>query len=450
MTSSVFKLVSPVVSKIRWVLKGRSGAAATIQTLLSKILIIAVNVATGVITARTLGPEGRGEQAAMILWPQFLAFAMTLGLPSALLFNLKRYPDKESELFSAALLLGFVIGVVASLTGIIFIPQWLIEYSAEVIHIAQWFMLTAPLGLLWLIFMAALEAHGNFTLANHLRYLSPVLTLIVLSGLAMTQTLTPLTAGLAYLLPSLPIFLWLLIYLWKIFQPRWQSLWEACRQLLNYGLRSYGVDLMVTLAGQLDQALVIGLLSPTSMGVYIVALSLSRMLNVFQSAIVVVLFPKASARPITEVVALVGRAVRVSTTLAILAGIFVILFGTELLRILYGPEFVESVTLVRILVIEVTVSGAMLVLAQAFMALGRPGMVTVFQASGLVLSVPLLVWLIPVYGLVGAGLALLIATTTRLFLVLLSYPLILKVRPPNLLITREDFYFLKQRIFEKT
>jgi len=50
----------------------------------------------------------------MILWPQFDYDAR---LPSALLFNLKRYPEKESELFSAALLLSTALGIIATLTG---------------------------------------------------------------------------------------------------------------------------------------------------------------------------------------------------------------------------------------------------------------------------------------------------------------------------------------------
>ena len=65
------------------------GMAATVQTLLANVLILGVNFGTGIITARLLGPVGRGEQAAIILWPQFLAYALTLGLPSAMLYNLR-------------------------------------------------------------------------------------------------------------------------------------------------------------------------------------------------------------------------------------------------------------------------------------------------------------------------------------------------------------------------
>jgi O-antigen/teichoic acid export membrane protein len=436
-----------LTESVRWVWRAHSGTAATVQTILTRVFILAINMATGIITARTLGPEGRGEQAAMILWPQFLAYAMTLGMPVALLYNFKRYPEEESELFSAALLLGTGLGIVATFTGVIFIPVWLSQYSMEVIRTAQAFMIFAPMSLLSVIFTGALEARHNFTVSNQVRYLPPLITLTILAGFALAHGLTPFTAGLAYILPALPIFSWMLVRLWKRYHPRWRGLGKSYQRLIGYGLRSYGIDLLSTLASQVDQALVIGLLTPASMGMYVVALSLSRMLNLFQSAIVTVLLPKAVARPVEEVVDLTGRAARTSMALTLLVAMTVMLLGPVLLRLLYGSEFMGAVPVFRILVIEVVIGGTTWVLAQAFMALGRPGTVSILQGIGLGLSVPLMLLLIPTYGLVGAGLALLGSTTARLIFVLVSYPLFLKVRPPGLIITRKDWYFMQQ-IFE--
>ena len=433
-----------LLNSVRWVLGGQGGAAATVQTFAARLLIIGLNMATGIITARTLAPAGRGEQAAIILWPQFLAYAMTLGLPASLLYNLKRHPNEKSELFSAALVLGTALGLVATLTGIIFIPSWLSQYSLGVIQAAQWLMILAPLSLLGVIFTAALESEGDFATANHSRYLTPLLTLTALILLALSKKLTPFTAGLAYILPNLPIFLWLLIRLWKLFQPRWYGFGDAYKWLLNFGFRSYGVDLLGTLSGQLDQALVVSFLTPASMGMYTVALSLSRMLNVFQSSIVTVLFPKAAARPTAEVIALTGRATRISTAVSAIIAIAVMLFGPFLLHLLYGQKYMGAVPVFRILVIESVISGTTWVLAQAFMALGRPGTVAILQGVGLGLSVPLMIVLIPSYGIEGAGFALLGSTAARFIFVLVCFPIILKVRPPNIILTTKDLSTLRQ------
>jgi O-antigen/teichoic acid export membrane protein len=58
--------------------------------------------------------------------------------------------------------------------------------------------------------------------------------------------------------------------------------------------------------------------------------------------------------------------------------------------------------------------------------------------------------LIPAYGLMGAGFALLASTTARLIFILGCYPLMLKVRPPNLLLMREDLRFLRQMTLKKS
>src|SRR5690554_186652 len=64
----------------------------TVNTMVISVLILLLNMVTGVLTARWLGPEGRGLQMMLVLWPQFFAFATTLGIPAALLYHMKKKP----------------------------------------------------------------------------------------------------------------------------------------------------------------------------------------------------------------------------------------------------------------------------------------------------------------------------------------------------------------------
>lgn len=414
--------------------------AATAQVLLANVLILAVNFGTGVITARLLGPVGRGEQATMILWPQLFGYALTLGLPSALLYNLKRDPDKAPRLLPAALLLGTSMGLLAILIGVLFIPRWLTEYPPEVVRLAQWLMLFAPLSLLNLVLLHAFLALEEFGTYNAVRYSLPLLTLLALVSLALSDNLTPYSAALAYLLPVAPVSLWMLVRLWRLYRPVWRGLGSAFKRLTSYGLRSYGLDLLGSqVAGQLDRVLVVGLLNPAAMGLYVVALSLSQMLGVFHSAVVTVLFPKASGRPVEEVVALIGRGARVSIAINLLAAVGLALLGPWVLGLVYGQEFLSAVPVFRILLLEAVLGGAAWVLAYAFMALDRPGTVSLMQGIGRGMSVPLLLVLVPLYGLEGAGLAVLLSTMARLVFVTISFPLILKTRVPRLWPRRADF-----------
>ena len=168
------------------------------------------------------------------------------------------------------------------------------------------------------------------------------------------------------------------------------------------------------------------------MGLYVVALSLSQTLYVSASAVIQVLFPKASGRPKDGVVALAGHAARVSIAVTILMAVGLMLLGPQAITLLYGKDFAAATVVLRLLVGAVVLRGTAQILAQALMALDRPGVWTILQAVETGLIISLLTWLVPRYGLEGAGMALLISALAQLILVCASFPTVLKVRPPRL------------------
>ena len=432
--------VNKALSALRRAIPLKGGVAATAQTVMVNILVLGLNFGTGVITARILGPDGRGAQAAMQMWPRIMAIALTIGLPTALLYNLRRSPEKGSQLFSAALLMGLGMGFLATLAGMIFVPLWLTQYSPEVVRSAQLLMLFSPAILLVTAFSSVLRARQEFTAFNAVRYLIPMLTLLILALLALTHNLAPFNAALAYLLAQVPIFLWLLVRLWRAYSPRLRELRASFHSLTSYGFRSYGIDLLGQLvAGQVDRILVVGFLDPTALGLYIVAVSLARMMDVFPAAVAQVVLPKAASRPLEEVLALTGRGFRVSTTISVVSASLLAILGPWVLSLVYGQEFLEAVPIFRLLLAEVVLSGATWILAQSFMAYDRPGLVSITQVVGVSLSMPLLIVLVPKYGLFGAGLAVLISTIVRFIFVLANFPISLGVRPPRLWPRWSDF-----------
>jgi len=438
--------MNQVREKLANLMLGSNGAGAVLLAVTSRILVVAINTATGIITARSLQPQGRGELAALILWPIFWSSALTLGLPSALIFNLKRSPEHQSQLLGGALWLGLWLGVLATAAGIVMMPVLLSGYEPQTINAARLIMLHSPLCLLILIARAALEARGDFRGSNTAWLVTPLLALAGLSLMAMTGTLTPWRAALAYVFNGFPVYVWLAVRLWRLYRPRLRGWLRSSTELLTYGLRAYGVDLLAAMALQIDQVMLVGLLAPAALGVYVVAASLARMLQLFQQAFVTVLFPKAASLPADEVVALTGQVVRISTGLTALAGAAVAFCGPWLLRFLYGADFVAASSLLRLLVLDATLTSATLVLGQAFMALGRPGVVTIMQGAGLALCAALLPVCIARFGLTGAGVALVCASAFRLVLMLFSFPRLLQQRAPRLLAGREDIAFLWQKL----
>ncbi len=418
--------------------RSRHGSRAVANSILSKVAILGLQAATGIVTARTLQPRGRGELAAMILWPLFVANVTTLGLPSSLIYHLRHCPEERPRLIANGLLMATVLGVAAAVVTAFILPWWLRQYPASIVRAAEWFLVTVPICSTTLAGRAILEASDEFSTSNAIQTLTPFATLIGLLAYLAVHRLNPYTAATAYVVASVPTFCLMYARVRRTGFKNWRCDANIMTLMLGYGIRSYGIDLLGTLALQVDQVLVISLLSPSAMGSYVVVLSLSRMLNLFQNSVVMVLFPKAAGRHPDEVVALTGRSVRISGMMTAFFGILVCAAGPTLLRVLYGKEYVSAVGALKILVIEVVLAGATFVLAQAFMALGRPGIVTILQAVGLSLSIPMMLFLIPRYGIYGAAVSLLTSTVARLVFIYCGFRIFLKVEPPSILPNLED------------
>jgi O-antigen/teichoic acid export membrane protein len=209
-------------------------------------------------------------------------------------------------------------------------------------------------------------------------------------------------------------------------------------RLSHYGLRSCGVDLCGILAIYLDQALVVGLLSSESMGIYAVALSLSRVIGSVHASVAMMVFPKVVGLAPREMAVAVGRSARMGTIAAGGVGLLILAAGPTLLLWLYGPSYGASNHILPVLVLEAIVAGLAQVLLQGFLAAGRPGIATSVLAGGLVFSVPLFLLLVPAFGVLGASIALVAASSMRVVLTMVAYRSVLRQPVPRVWIGGAD------------
>ncbi len=414
------------------------GARAVATTLASRCLQQVLNAATGVVTARALMPAGRGQLAAVILWSLFLAGLTTLGIPSALIYHLKNKDSARASLISAALSLSLMASCLTMVVSNHYLPSWLHQYPVWVITSARWFLLLTPICAITMVGRAVLESEGAFTRSNFQQLITPASTLLALLGLLLGHRLNVISASLAYTIPAIPTFAILIVQLRKVAPRLILPTMSSYRILLSYGIRSWGIDLLGALSAQMDQVLVIRFLAPAEMGAYAVMLSLSRMVGIIQSSAVTVLFPKTAGLLPARVVEITARATRVSSWLTLGCSALIACVGPQLLRVLYGRAYIGNLLTFQVLLLEATIGGAAYLMSQAFMALGRPGLVTSLQALGLASSIPVMLLLIPRYGTLGAAVALLLSTCVRFACVYGAFPVFLKVPSPSLLPSRQD------------
>ncbi len=430
------------IGRLRWVAGAKTGPAAVVQTILTRILMMGINIINGVYTARHFGPSGRGTQTALGMWPNLLCFVFTLGLPLALRYHARKHQTDQNSLVSAALVLSLILGFVAMGVGLVMMPFIMKQYGPTNIHLAQTLMVFVPLGMVSLILTSMLEVRFDFTFSNFTRYAPPFITFAALVTLNSVHQLTPFFATLAYLVPPCFTSIAMAVYLFGKFAFTLVDFKRSVRRLVGFGVRIYGSDVLGTFGQQIDQFLVVGLLAAADLGVYTIALQASRVLNIFQTSLGTVLLPKIAGLPTNQIVTMVSRVARLTTALTALSGVALIVVMPFLLPGLYGHDFHKAVMISQILVIESVLASAAAVLIQTFTATNRPGMATILQLVGLSFAVPLMLVLIPRLGLAGAALSLLVSTSARLILAIACYPLLLKVRAPGLIVNGADLRYL--------
>jgi O-antigen/teichoic acid export membrane protein len=118
---------------------------------------------------------------------------------------------------------------------------------------------------------------------------------------------------------------------------------------------------------------------------------------------------------------LLSKMMKVSAVAAMLVLAIVGLAGKPIIVWLFGEEFVAAYPLVMILGTAAAVQFATLGLEPALLTAGKAGRVMLCSLAGAIIVAILLVWLLPIYGEVGAAFAMLGAAAVNAGLLIISY-----------------------------
>lgn len=408
-----------------------------------RALAVAVNIATSLLSAAMLGPSGRGEQTALVIAPSFLGGLASLGLHGALIYHLRADPAHEREWLGTGILLTCGTGLLAVAIGWVAEPYWLRQYGAHTIAVGRVLLLVTPMLVMSWTLSGAAEARGWFGLVNRVLYLQSLAALALLGALALAHLLTPARSACAYLLPQVPMFLYVFIRVVRRMRPVFRLRRDLAVRLLRYGARLCGVDILGTLSGFIDQMIIVAFLPAGMVGTYAVALSSARLLSVVQASISSVLFPSIAAREMATIVATVATTFRIATPL--LAGIAggLALIGPPLLLLAYGHGFAPAIVPFRVLLLAMVIENGARILYQIYSGGGRPELVTLCECAAVVVLVLAMLALVPRLGTPGAAGAVLCGAMFRLLAALAALPLLLKTPLPRLLAGPADLHLLR-------
>src|SRR5712691_7326914 len=97
----------------------------------------ALGLISGTLLARLLGPTGRGELAAVLLWPGILTVVGSVGLTDAMVYVTAREPGRQRAVFATGALIALVQSAALMIAGHFLLPLVLGHFGAETTRAAN-------------------------------------------------------------------------------------------------------------------------------------------------------------------------------------------------------------------------------------------------------------------------------------------------------------------------
>lgn len=388
----------------------RSGAgqgslrAKVAITLLGNTFPPLVALATAPLLAAGLGVVGRGELASATA-PLLLAVSLaTIGVPPAVNYFVARAPRLAAIAARRGAVIVGLAGVLAVLVTSL-ARDWL---SAGDGALATQMMIAslaiAPTVIVSVVQAAAAGMHKwGFVAAE--RMTTAIVKLAGIAGLFATGNLTGTTAVLVIAFaPVLGGFVYVFMGLSRSDGGRVAET-AGYGDLLAYGVRVWIGSVAGILLMRIDQVIFLPIGGAYELGLYVVAVTISEVPLIVNSAIREVLFTHDASRGDD---AALTRASRVSTIISAGAAVAVGATAWSWVPWLFGDDFGAALPALLVLLVGVVLGNPGSIGGTGLAARGYPGRRSISLLVACVANLVLFVVLVPGMGAVGAAIATLV------------------------------------------
>ena len=390
-------------------LRAQAGGAAT-SSLVATALIQLLNVVTGVILARTLGPSGRGELAAVVLWPTMLWTVGNLGVVDSVTFHSARRTAPQRSIVSTSLAIALVQSAVLVAIGLVLVPLVLAKQEASVVRDCMIFLASIPTSLVTLYLASVLNGTHRFVPFNVVRATVFLGNAAGLVALAIASELTVTSAMIAYLASQVLTVLIAVIFVLPSSGPPSRPQRLLAREMLAYGWRSQLSTISNLLNERVDQLVISIVLAPASLGLYVVAWTMTSLSSMIGYSVTFAALPRvAQAKSAEERRARAHRYVFLTFISTAAVTVPVLLLAPEILRIVFGADFVQATGVTRVLLVASIPLGTARVLEAVLKGINRPLHAGFAEGAGLIVTAVGLAALLPTLGLMGAAITSLAA-----------------------------------------
>ncbi len=389
---------------------GEGAAGPMVGTFAATGAIQLIQAVIGVLLARILGPTDRGELAAVILWPTLLTVIGSLGLAQASTYFAAR-TSRLGVVVGNTLAIVAVDSVLLVAIGWAIIPLALGGHDSSIVRDGQLFLTAfVPLNLLVVSMLSILNGSHRFAWFQALRLVLIGATAAGIVLLAVTGRMTIASAAGAYIAAYAITAAVALIVTLRSVDGEIAFSREGVRGLLGFGSKSALSQSMWSLNERADQLVISVFFSAASLGLYVVAVTLTSLTTLIGFSFAVIALPLIARLEAIEERRRMGR-LFVSATLLCATLVSVPIFVLEpiLIRFLFGEAFVGAAGVGRVLLVAGVVFGLNRVLEAVLQAVGRPLESSIGEGVALAVTAAGLAALLPIMGIMGAGVTSLIA-----------------------------------------
>lgn len=386
----------------------------TLQTFLTNASMLLVGIVTSVLLSRWLGPTGRGEVTAALLWPVLFIYLGNMGMMPATVHFSALPGSKSGTIFATLLFFMVVQSVVVTLIGFFVLPWLLSSQQAPIIEASRWYLLVIPISLVSQYGARILQGRMNIAAWNLLQVIIPAGYLIGVVVLQSQHQLTVLNIVVLHL--GLGVFasvvtLFLLHAAGVLRELRVDR--TLAKQMFRYGSTVHIGSVAQVTNLQLDQTLMAAWLPPAQLGLYVTAVSATSVVQVFAQVIRTLAQPVITQAPRhDERLSLLTVMFRRYWFLSLLSALLLSGVLPYLIPFVFGEDFRDAIWPAEILLLAACFEGARVVLTAGAWSLEDPWLGSRAALLALVVTGILLVMLLPLFGITGAAIASLGAYAT--------------------------------------
>lgn len=412
--------------------KGNSFFYQSVHALFTKAGIFVLVFATGILSARFLGAEGKGIVAFFLAISAMVIPLGDLGVKQSTAYFLGNKHFKEKE-------------ILANLKGMYYVTSLLCLLIMFLIYegmeIFQTYGYAVPLMFLSIIPVTLYERYAQGLLIaekqieriNYLSLIEKISTFVLLIGLIGVLDWGVWGVGMSFLIAKVFVFFLIIVWVGKFFNAKAKIDFLISQKTLQMGVVFSLALFIIQLHYRIDMIMLGRLQNDTSLGIYSVGVNVCELLKEIPLSLGLVLFSRSTNWSIHDV----KNSIEKTTLLARIS--FTILFGGAFLLaalsswaipFLYGNEFYNSTLVIYWLLPGMVILGVFLILNLFVAGQGKPQYSLYAFLPSLLLNVILNYFLIPQYDYLGAAVGSTISYTFATFLyiwiVSKAYPISIK------------------------